>query len=71
MEKIKITTKLIISCIIVSLFSLLVFEITYNRLAYKDYSKIHEQMQTVENRIDKLIEINLRLQNYIIETENN
>lgn len=71
MEKIKITTKLIISCIIVGLCSLLVIEIIYNRLIYKDYSEMYNQMLIVEDRVDKLIEINVRLQNYIITTKNN
>lgn len=71
MEKIKITTKLIVSCIVVGLCSLLGIEIIYNRIIYKDYSEMYNQMLIVEDRVDKLIEINVRLQNYIITTENN
>ena len=61
MEKIKVTTKLVISCIIVSLFFLFAAEIAYNRMIYRDYAKIYEQMLKVENKINRLIDIELEL----------
>lgn len=57
----KVTLKLIITIIIVSAMSMFIFELAYNRILYKDYAEIYNEVQTMENRVDRLIEINMEL----------
>lgn len=67
----KLSLKLIISIIIISLFSMFLFEFTYNRMIYKDYTKVYDEYIEVENRIDKVLDMNLKLTEYIIKGDNN
>ena len=67
----KLSLKLIISIIIISLFSMFLFEFTYNRMIYKDYTKVYDEYIEVENRIDKVLDMNLKLTEYIIKEHNN
>lgn len=67
----KLSLKLIISIIIISLFSMFLFEFTYNRMIYKDYTKVYDEYIEVENRIDKVLDMNLKLTEYIIKEDNN
>lgn len=69
-QEIKITTKLLISIVIICLLSMLTFEMAYNRLMYEDYSEMYNDIRTMENRVDRLIEINMKLQKYILEGGN-
>ena len=67
----KLSLKLIISIIIISLFSMFLFEFTYNSMIYKDYTKVYDEYIEVENRIDKVLDMNLKLTEYIIKEDNN
>ena len=67
----KLSLKLIISIIIISLFSMFLFEFTYNRMIYKDYTKVYDEYIEVENRMDKVLDMNLKLTEYIIKGDNN
>lgn len=67
MKEIKITTKLVISIIMIDLMCMFCFELAYNKIVYKDYAEVYEELQTMESRVDKLIEINMQLQKYILE----
>lgn len=49
----KITTKLILTIIIVSLLFMLSFEITYNHYLYDDKQKIEERIENLEEEIQK------------------
>lgn len=49
----KITTKLILTIIIVSLLFMLAFEITYNRYLYDDKQEIEERIEILEEEIQK------------------
>lgn len=66
MDKIKITFKLIISCIIFSLFCLFSFEMAYNHLLYKDYKEVYDKTLELENRIDRVMNTSIILQKYIL-----
>lgn len=70
MDRIKITSKLIISCIIFSLFCLFSFEMAYNHLLYKDYEEIYNEITELENRVDRLIDTSITLQKYILQQYN-
>lgn len=69
MQEIKITTKLLISIALITLFFMFWFELAYNHLMYKDYAEVYEKVITMEKRVDMLIEVNMKLQNYIINKE--
>lgn len=69
MQEIKITVKLLISIAFVTLFFMFWFELAYNHIMYKDYTEVYEELQTMENRVDKLIEIDMQLQKYILEKD--
>ena len=47
------------------------FEFTYNHMIYKDYTKVYDEYIEVENRIDKVLDMNLKLTEYIIKGDNN
>lgn len=64
---VKITTKLIITIIISGMFGMLLFEMAYCHLMYKDYKQIYDEVYQMQERVDKLIEINLDLQKYILK----
>ena len=49
----KITTKLILTIIIVSLLFMLAFEITYNHYLYDDKQKIEKRIENLEKTIYK------------------
>lgn len=69
MQEIKITTKLLISIVIIDLFLMFCFELAYNHLMYKDYAEVYNEVMTMEKRVDMLMEVNIKLQNYIINKE--
>lgn len=69
-KEIKITTKLLISIAFINLFFMFCFEMAYNHIVYKNYSEVYEEVRTMENRVDKLIDMNLYLSNYIIKGGN-
>lgn len=69
-KEIKITTKLLISIAFINLFFMFCFEMAYNHIVYKNYSEVYEEVRTMENRVDKLIDMNLYLSNYIIRGGN-
>ena len=69
-KEIKVTTKLLISIAFINLFFMFCFEMTYNHIVYKNYSEVYEEVRTMENRVDKLIDMNLYLSNYIIKGGN-
>lgn len=49
----KITTKLILTIIIVSLLCMLAFEITYNHYLYDDKQKIEKRIENLEMEIEQ------------------
>ena len=49
----KITTKLILTIIIISLLFMLAFEITYNHYLYDDKQKIEKRIENLEKTIYK------------------
>lgn len=63
----KITAKLIITIIIVSLLTMLCFELTYNRIMYKDYAELYSATTKQEERLDRLYEVVLKLNMYFKE----
>ena len=63
----KITAKLIITIIIVSLLTMLCFELTYNRIMYKDYAELYSTTRKQEERLDRLYEVVLKLNMYFKE----
>lgn len=65
----KITIKLVISIIIISLLCLFVFELGYNRSIYKDYNELYDKYMELEYRVDKVIDMNLKLTNKILKEE--
>lgn len=69
-KEIKITAKLLISIAFINLFFMFCFETAYNHIMYKDYAEIYEEVRTMENRVDRLIEMNLDLSNYILKGGN-
>lgn len=69
-KEIKITMKLLISIAFINLFFMFCFETAYNHLLYKDYSEVYEEVRTMEDRVDRLIKMNLELSNYIIKGGN-
>lgn len=71
MNEIKVTTKLVVTIIIVSLFFLFWFELMYNKLMYQDYQSVYDELIRVEDRVDKLMEVNIQLQNVIIQDKIN
>lgn len=52
MNDIKITTKLVITIIIVSLFVLASFEFIYNNILYKGYAEMYERVDMLNDKID-------------------
>lgn len=70
MDKIKITSKLIISCIIFSLFCLFCFEMAYNHILYKDYEEVYNKILELENRVDRVMNTSITLQKYILQQYN-
>ena len=52
MNDIKITTKLVITIIIVSLFVLASFEFIYNNILYKGYVEMYERVDMLNDKID-------------------
>lgn len=70
MDKIKITSKLIISCIILSLFCLFSFEMAYNHILYKDYEEVYNKILELENRVDRVMNTSITLQKYILQQYN-
>ena len=63
----KITAKLIITIIIVSLLTMLCFELAYNRIVYKNYTELYNTMIKQEERLDRLYEVVLKLNTYFEE----
>ena len=70
MDKIKITSKLIISCIISSLFCLFCFEMAYNHILYKDYEEVYNKILELENKVDRVMNTSITLQKYILQQYN-
>lgn len=54
-QEIKITTKLLISIIFITLLTMLVFECAYSKLVYEDYNEVLTKVQFMETRV-KLLE---------------
>lgn len=69
MQEIKITTKLLVSIVFITLFFMFWFELAYNHLMYKDYAEVYNEVMTMEKRVDRLLEVNMKLQEYIINKE--
>lgn len=65
----KITSKLIITIIIVSLLCLFSFEMIYNRIVYKNYSELYQEYMQLENRVDTTIDLNFKLIHHILDTD--
>ena len=65
----KITAKLIITIIIVSLLTMLCFELAYNGIIYKNYAELYDTMMEQEKRIDRLYEVVLKFMNMYFEEE--
>lgn len=65
----KITAKLIITIIIVSLLTMLCFELAYNRIVYKNYTELYNTMIKQEERLDRLYEVVLKFMNMYFEEE--
>lgn len=63
----RITSKLIITIIIVSLMSMFMFEMAYNKIMYEDYAEIYNEVQIMEDRVNRLMEIDIKLTKYILE----
>lgn len=62
MEKIKVSLKLVITIVIVSLFSLLLFEMQHNIIIYKSYEELYDKYIYMEKEIDTI-------QQYIFKKE--
>ena len=60
MKDIKITLKIVISCIIVSAFSLFLFEFIYNQTLYKKYIEMYNEVQDMKYTVDVLTKIVLK-----------
>lgn len=56
----KLISKIIISVIIIFLMCLLIYEMSYNRMLYEDYSKIYTELITTKENYEKLWEIHLQ-----------
>lgn len=65
----KITIKLVISIIIISLLCLFCFELSYNKIIYKDYDELYNEYIKLEKRVDRVIDMNLKLMNKILKEE--
>lgn len=65
----KITAKLIITIIIVSLLTMLCFELTYNSIMYKDYAELYSATTKQEERLDHLYEVVLKFMNMYFKEE--
>ena len=63
----KVTIKLVISIIIISLFCLFCFELAYNKVMYKDYNELYIEYIQLEQRVDRVIDMNLKLTKYILK----
>lgn len=66
MKETKITSKLVMSCIIVCLFTMFMFEMAYCHLMYKDYSELYDEYIKLENKVDKLTKLTINTQSYIL-----
>lgn len=66
-KEVKITQKLLISICFINLFFMFCFELAYNHMLYKDYSEVYSEVLQMENRVDKLIDLNLQLELYILK----
>lgn len=67
MKKVKITTKFIMSCIIVCLFTMFGFEVAYNHLMYKDYAELYDEYIKLENRVDHAIKSTIQVQKFVLQ----
>ena len=65
----KVTIKLVISIIIISLLCLFCFELSYNRIICKDYGELYNEYMILEKRVDRVIDMNLKLTNKILKEE--
>ena len=66
----KVTIKLVISIIIISLLCLFCFELNYNKIMYKDYNELYIEYIQLEQRVDRVIDMNLKLTKYILKEVN-
>lgn len=67
MKKVKVTTKFIMSCIIVCLFCMFSFEMAYNHLMYKDYAELYDEYVKLENRVDHAIKSTIQVQKFVLQ----
>ncbi len=65
----KITSKLVITIIIVSLISMLGFEMIYNKVVYEDYVEMRDALEVQKNRVDYLYNHVLKLTQYVVNKE--
>ena len=65
----KITVKLIITIIIVSLLCMFCFEIAYNGSLYDDYKELYDEMRKQEERLDRLYDVTLKFMNMQLEVK--
>lgn len=67
MKNIKLTSKLIITIIIVTLITMFGFEMGYNRMMHKDYAEIYNKQIQQEEEIDKLYILVFQMLEYLRE----
>lgn len=65
----KVTIKLVISIIIISLLCLFCFELSYNKIIHKGYDELYNEYIRLEKRVDRVIDMNLKLTNKILKEE--
>ena len=67
MKELKLTSKIVMSCVIVCLFCMLSFEMAYCHLMYKDYSELYEECIKLENKVDKITKITIDIYPYVLQ----